>query len=65
MFPLSLCKIPRATSNWASELVSGSVTAYMNCQMEQNHVTAEVFSETEDEIVYSHEIAVKINTFNA
>ncbi|MDR1906823.1 MAG: hypothetical protein LBQ03_01205 [Puniceicoccales bacterium] len=56
---------PAREGSLPNELLSGSVAAWMNCEVEQDVVTAKVSYETEDEVVYNREVAVKINTTDA
>ncbi|MDR3317754.1 MAG: hypothetical protein LBS71_03040 [Puniceicoccales bacterium] len=48
-----------------NELISGTIANWMGCDVEQDIVTAKISYETDDEVVYNREVAVKINTTNA
>ncbi|MDR1366833.1 MAG: hypothetical protein LBJ13_02925 [Puniceicoccales bacterium] len=56
---------PAREGSLPNELLSGSVANWMNCDVEEDIVTAKISYETEDEIVHDREVAVKINTTNA
>ncbi|MDR2812397.1 MAG: hypothetical protein LBB05_01215 [Puniceicoccales bacterium] len=56
---------PAREGTLPNELVSGSIASWMNCNAEEDTVTAKISYETEDEIVHDREVAVKINSTNA
>lgn len=60
-----IIKDPSRTGNLPQELIEGSISAWMNKDVEEDLIRAKISYETDFAQVIDHEIAIRLNTTNA